>query len=300
MENNTCAVVVTYNRAELLQQCIVFLLQQNHPCDILIVDNASTDNTADIVKGFNDPRIVYYNTGENIGGAGGFNFGIKKAVESKYEYVWVMDDDTFAQPDTLEQFFIADEKLNGNYGWLSSKALWTDGTICEMNRQVALSRKSITDFSPELIPARSASFVSMFFRAAVIREVGLPIKEFFIWADDVEYSLRISRSHQCFVVSKSTVVHAMGSNLATDYVKLSVDRLPRAFYAARNRFYIQRREGIIGLCRYGKRFLLDFIKILLKASDHKFKRLYILIKGLIAGLFFFPGIEFVQKDEFKG
>ena len=81
MMNKTCAVVVTYNRKTLLEQAVKCLLQQTCPCDILIVDNASTDGTNELINTFTDQRISYYNTGKNIGGAGGFNIGMKKAVE---------------------------------------------------------------------------------------------------------------------------------------------------------------------------------------------------------------------------
>ena len=297
MNNKTCAVVVTYNRKTLLEQALTHLLQQTCPCDILVVDNASTDGTDELVKTFEDKRISYYNTGKNIGGAGGFNIGMRKAVEAGYKYVWVMDDDTFVQPDALEQFFIADKKLNGEYGWFSSKALWTDGSICEMNRQASIDRKAITDFSVDLIPARSGSFVSMFFRSTVIKEVGLPIKEFFIWADDLEYSLRISRRNKCYVVTNSVVVHAMGDNSLHTYATLPPERIPRMFYSTRNRFYIARKFGLRSFCGYFKRWIRDFIKIILFSKSHRLQRISVLIKGMWAGLFFHPRVEYLQINK---
>jgi glycosyltransferase involved in cell wall biosynthesis len=54
MTNETCAVVVTYNRKNLLEQAVQCLLQQSCPCDILVVDNASTDGTEELIKTFTD------------------------------------------------------------------------------------------------------------------------------------------------------------------------------------------------------------------------------------------------------
>ena len=80
------AVVVTYNRKELLAQCIEALLgQQNAVCDILIVDNASTDGTGAYLAALNEPRVHSRSTGANLGGAGGFNFGMRWAVEAGYD-----------------------------------------------------------------------------------------------------------------------------------------------------------------------------------------------------------------------
>ena len=125
------AVVVTYNRLDLLMQCVEALRSQTTACDILVVNNASTDGTD---RWLDEQQDVHSrNTGSNLGGAGGFNYGMRWAVEAGYEYVWVMDDDTLPEPDALEKLVEADRILKGNYGWLSSKCLWTDGTLCPMN-----------------------------------------------------------------------------------------------------------------------------------------------------------------------
>ena len=80
--NKVAAVVVTYNRIELLKECLGALEKQNYPCDILVVDNASTDETEkyiSLIKSKYD-NLYYKNTGANIGGAGGFNFGMRWSV----------------------------------------------------------------------------------------------------------------------------------------------------------------------------------------------------------------------------
>ena len=81
--NKVAAVVVTYNRIDLLKQCVDALLKQNYPCDILLVNNNSVDGTEEwaleLVNKFEN--IKYHNTGANLGGAGGFNFGMRWAVD---------------------------------------------------------------------------------------------------------------------------------------------------------------------------------------------------------------------------
>lgn len=94
-----------------------------------------------------------------------------------------------------------------------------------------------------MIRLDSASFVSMYIKASVVKEVGLPIKEFFIWADDVEYSLRISEKHPCYFVYGSQVVHEMGSNKATAIWETDMDRIDRYKCLYRNRYYIARRKA---------------------------------------------------------
>ena len=87
------AVVVTYNRKELLKECIEALIKQEYnDCEILIVDNASTDGTKDYINQYiKENKIIYKNTGSNLGGAGGFNYGMKEACKLGCDYIWNMD-----------------------------------------------------------------------------------------------------------------------------------------------------------------------------------------------------------------
>ena len=133
------AVIVTYNRKNKLRRCIAAVLDQNCSCkpDVIVVDNNSSDRTSDLFTGraacFDDSRVKYFNTGLNTGGAGGFSFGIRKACELGYDYVWLMDDDCIPAPDALDVFVGFDDSHSGEYGFLSSKVLWMDGNICRMN-----------------------------------------------------------------------------------------------------------------------------------------------------------------------
>lgn len=295
--NKVAAVVVTYNRLTLLQECIEKLLAQTSHCDVLIVDNASTDGTEEyIAKRYAETNNVFYkNTGANIGGAGGFNFGMRWAVEAGYEFVWVMDDDCMPNEDALEELLEADKILCGNYGWLSSVALWKDGHECKMNRQKL--KKSFFDYleymQHGLVQAEQATFVSLFLKAKMIVEVGLPIKEFFIWGDDIEYTRRISvrRGLPCFVVGKSIVIHQMqnnnGSNIATD----DVSRLERYRYAYRNENYLYRQEGWKGMAYYFAKCGWHLLQILKYSQKSVFCRCKIVVISVIKGLVFEPKIE---------
>ena len=294
--HGVCAVVVTYNRLELLKQCVEALRAQSTGCDILIVDNASTDGTAQWAAGQRDCR--YRNTGSNLGGAGGFNRGMRWAVEAGYGFVWVMDDDTLPKPDALEKLLEADRALGGNYGWLSSVALWTDGGECKMNRQKL--KKSYYDYSPflkyGLVQAEQATFVSLFLRSDVICRFGLPITEFFIWGDDLEFTRRIAVRGKvpCFLAGQSQVVHATGNNEGSNIALDAPERIGRYFYAFRNEAYLYRQEGMKGrLYCFAKRGR-DFLRIM-KNGKPRFPRLGVLTRGIWAGMFFGPAVEYIKK-----
>ena len=94
--------------------------------DILIVDNNSNDGTKEMVAEIQDKRIKYYNTGKNLGGAGGFAFGLRKAIELGYLYAWIMDDDSIPEKEALQSLVDKGQALDGEFSYLASLVYWTD------------------------------------------------------------------------------------------------------------------------------------------------------------------------------
>ncbi|MDR1753723.1 MAG: glycosyltransferase family 2 protein [Eubacterium sp.] len=301
MGNNTAAVVVTYNRKELLLKCIDCLCkQEGADCDIIIIDNASSDGTGHAVEALSEnvkSGIIYFNTGSNLGGAGGFNLGIRKGSELGYDYLWIMDDDCMARDDTLAELFSADKKLNGDYGFLSSIAIWKDGSICRMNQQKTTFFKKYTDFNSELSEVILASFVSLFVPVRIVREVGLPIKDFFIWTDDWEYTRRISRKYRCYAVGRSIVTHESVSNFGADIVTESKDRAERFNYMYRNEVYLCRGEGVAGFFYRVLKILKHIARVLLKSKSDKLYKCKIIISGTIKGFKFNPEVEILESGD---
>ncbi|MEF2559483.1 MAG: glycosyltransferase family 2 protein [Eggerthellaceae bacterium] len=298
------AVVVTYNRKDLLLECLSCLQaqdfsnapQQNATLDILVIDNASTDNTHEALQFLiEDKAIRYYNTGSNLGGAGGFNYGMRKAVELGYDYVWVMDDDCMPHDDTLFEFLNADAELQGNYGYLSSVCRWIDGSICTMNTQRHPLTKNVTDFSPKIQPITLASFVSLFVPSRIIKELGLPIKDFFIWSDDWEFTRRISRKYPCYLAGKSVVTHKSKSNGVGNIALDSEEKIGRYRLAYRNDIVFYRREGLKGYGYIFVRGLYHAFLVLTKAKSKKGQRLKTILRGNLEGLRFHPDIEYINS-----
>ena len=290
---SVAAVVVTRNRRELLLQCLHALLRQSIPADIWVIDNASTDGTAEAVAALANSRVIYRGTGENLGGAGGFSFGIRAAAAQPYELLWLMDDDTIPEPTALERLLHAHERLRGSYGWLSSRALAPDGTDQPMNRQRATMYRDIAGYQANLIPAVMASFVSLIVPVEMVRRFGLPIGEFFIWSDDWEFTRRLSRQCPCYVVPDSRVIHAMEHpgvvNLATD----APERWDRYRWFYRNDVVLYRREGLRGWIWLLAKDLWHSAQVLWDRRDHRLKRIAVIWRGFAAGVRFHPSIEFL-------
>ena len=299
MQKKTVAVVVTYNRKEMLQENIECLLAQEPEIpSIIIIDNHSTDGTKEAVQRYiDDGFIEYYDTGSNLGGAGGFSYGMKIAAKTENDFIWVMDDDCMPKKGALQAFYEADRELNGEYGFLSSRVLWKDGSICKMN----LQRKTVT--SPLKNPETGtkqvvmASFVSLFLPRKVVLEIGLPIKEFFIWTDDWEYTRRISRRYPCYMVADSVVTHKSESNQGANIATAEKDRLDRFYYLYRNDVYLYRREGLKGFLYECARLVWHTAKIFGSDCSCKKERIQLILKGTREGLHFNPSIEYINQKE---
>lgn len=293
MPNKIVAVVVTYNRKDLLIECLEHLLNQTfNTFDILIIDNHSTDQTKNAIENYlYNPRIIYKDTGSNLGGAGGFQYGIKEAYNLKYDYVWLMDDDSLPKPEALLKLVEAYDELD-HPGFLSSKVLWTDGELCKINIQRSSLTKNIIEFNEKYIPAAIASFVSLYVSMDVIKDVGLPIKEFFIWTDDWEYTRRISLKYKCYVVTDSEVIHKTKSNTGANIAIDSEDRIERYRYAYRNEMYLYKREGIKGIMHVLARTPVHIARVLHYSKSRKIYRIGIILKSTLDGIRFKPDIEF--------
>lgn len=289
------AIIVTYNRKNLLEECIRALKnQKDAKTDILVIDNNSNDGTEDMINE-KFPEIYYENTKANLGGAGGFNYGIKKSfcLENKYDYLWVMDDDTIPNEDSLKEI-LKISKVDEQFGFISPKTIWKDGSLCLMNKQSNLDKKMIDDETPNMERLKRCTFVACFMNVNAILDVGLPIKEFFIWTDDTEYTQRISKKYNCYYAKESIVVHKMTNNLSVN-IESDVDsRIDRYYYLFRNKFYIAKLEGIWGYLWYHKYVMKNILNVILKSENHKGKRIKAIMKGYFAGWIFNPPIEKVN------
>jgi rhamnopyranosyl-N-acetylglucosaminyl-diphospho-decaprenol beta-1,3/1,4-galactofuranosyltransferase len=235
----TVAVVVAYNRRDLLIEVLDALAGQTTPvAAIVVVDNASTDDTAAVVRE-RYPHVDLVSVARNTGGAGGFAIGAARAVvRQAADLVWLMDDDT-VPTDTALEALLASVGDDSTVTIAGSRVVWTDGQDHPMNTPrpkpfVSAAERSAAE-ARGAMPVRSTSFVSMLVRADAVREHGLPIADYFIWNDDFEYSMRLLRRSRGFFVPGSVVVHKTVKLGATD-----VDPGARFYYEVRNKVWLIR------------------------------------------------------------
>lgn len=219
-ESRVAAIVVTYNRKDLLVRGIEGLLGQSRPVDaIYVVDNASTDGTAELFAPggpFDHEPIRYIRMDQNRGGAGGFKRGMGEAEQAGFDWCWIMDDDVICDTSALEELLAAASYLREQgvrVSYLASRVTSPDGDV--MNAPTPSQHYSENgyrdwcEFLQEgLARIEFATFVSLLIPVDAIREIGLPIADFFMWGDDGEYTKRLTSFYgPAFCVGKSHVVH---------------------------------------------------------------------------------------------
>ncbi len=319
-KGTVCAIVVTFNRKELLIDCLDSLREQTRPLDaIYIIDNASTDGTETILKenkyiedlppmsllnpwekefyinNLTDKtsiRIHYVRMTENTGGAGGFHEGLKRGFDKRYDWFWLMDDDVILDKDALSIFFDVQIEQN-EFGFLCSNVLGKNNLPINVpeidlrfneNRDIDWGRF----MDRGLIKVRACTFVSVFINRKIVESIGFPFKDFFIWEDDHEYTLRISSKFPSFQVAKSIVYHLrevqtpLNINLEKDKTRIKL-----YYYKFRNSLYILRKYDKKRKVAYifYRRFVLVLKSIF---TRHGLFKTYIILKGTFSGLFFEP------------
>jgi GT2 family glycosyltransferase len=217
------AIIVTYNNPEMLQELIIDIKNQNiGPNEIIIVDNSSNNKSEKIVKD-NFSYIKYFKMAQNIGSAGGYCFGFEQAIKNS-DFIWTLDDDVSLRNDTLEQLI---------KGFIDIEKKYPVGAV----RSVGKYHKYNYPTKLDIVPWRGTLFY-----VDVVNKLGLPGKDFFLYGEDIEYSLRLEKyGYLCFWIPKSICIQKRVEKKTYSFLGKKLDVYPtsfRLYYAFRNELYI--------------------------------------------------------------
>jgi rhamnopyranosyl-N-acetylglucosaminyl-diphospho-decaprenol beta-1,3/1,4-galactofuranosyltransferase len=282
------AVVVTYNRRDLLLESLAAVLGQSRaPEAAIVVDNASQDGTAAAVRG-KFPAVHLAELRRNSGGAGGFAAGMALALAESADLIWLMDDDTVPEPGALSALLAARDRMTAQDrapALVASQVLWTDGREHPMNtprpKPFAAKAERRAAAAVGCVPIRSASFVSILVDAAECRRRGLPRADYFLWNDDFEFTTRLLRGNIGLLCPASVVVHKTKTFGSTD-----VDPGDRFFYEVRNKIWMFRDNAPLAPLErlaYGGSTLRRWARTFARSPDRRTLR-ESLFRGISAGV----------------
>lgn len=247
-----CCVIVTYNRKELLLNNLIGILNQKiEDIKIYIIDNHGSDNTLEFLKdNFERMDLIDYTyLTENIGGAGGFSFGLKKAYDGNNEWFILMDDDGKPCENCFKEL-IDYVCINGYTS--NDLILFNSLVTCDLeNLSFGLGHfDNIHEIiNTNLIDETGAinnninPFNGTLISRGLVSKIGFPNKDFFIKGDEVDYTIRAQKAGAIIkTIFKSNYFHPKLTNrfkrkFFGHEMYVYVEAPWKEYYGARNYVY---------------------------------------------------------------
>jgi len=213
---------------------------------IFIVDNNSIPEEVAKLIQITDTSIQLIKLNENLGFAGGNNFGIKKALEEEADFILLINNDTIVEPNFLEPLlgrFKPPERVGIvapqiNY-YDKQNIIWSAGGKISAIRGsgFAVSDKMETEIDYVDKPVGFVSGCCMLVKSDVFRSVGLFDENFFLYAEDTDFCYRVTKAgYKIFVTPESKIFHKFGQSTKETYSTLPL------YYTTRNRLYFSRKN----------------------------------------------------------
>jgi len=281
------AVVVTYNRLNLLKECIDAIRNQTRKVDeIIVINNSSTDGTLAWLEEQNDLTVI---TQENLGGAGGFYTGIKTAYEKGYDWIWCMDDDVEPETNALKALLsfgdicsclvpVRLEPLGGEFKW--------EGYLDLANGQSLPSSRMFPTYTGRLRTINTIHFEGTLLNREVVKAVGFPDDRFFLSMDDVEYGARASIRFTICQVRDASVKRKLSNYKTKVLLGRESTRLSglQLYYQTRNYFLLLDHLRSMGTLSPGWKFKFAFLFSKRLLGSLLYDRDLVYVKYLFLGL----------------
>ena len=203
--NDTAVIICNYNKKAYVKKCVESLQNQTKKdFDIFVVDNASTDGSAEEIRSTFGDAVTLICNNENLGGSGGFNTGMKEAMNKGYRYLVLLDNDVVLKNDCIEQFYDGMED-DPDIGMLGARIMIMDmpDTIQEYGSMVDYDNLNFRllhawekdDYTfPEIVECDYVPACAMIIRRKVIERIGFMPEENFVYYDDISWGSRCKRS----------------------------------------------------------------------------------------------------------
>lgn len=205
-------IILNYNGKDVLKNCLASVFKLDFPnLEVVVVDNNSTDGSLEFAKA-NFSKAIFIKNEENLGYAAGNNVGIRFALERLADYVLLLNNDTEVEKDFLAHLVAVAEKEKKS-GLLSpvifngrDKTVWFSGGTVNWLRMKAKHNQKIR--TEDYYATGFVSGCALLVKAAVFKAIGLLDEDYFLYWEDVDFSVRARRAgFENLVVAKSWVDH---------------------------------------------------------------------------------------------
>jgi len=248
MYRKVCIILINWNSSEDTKECVNSLLNSTvTDFDIVVVDNNSV-----IKPNFTDKRIKVIYLSENLGFAGANNIGIKYAAENKYEYVWILNNDTIVERDTL--LALLDAATSSESQVLTNLILyydkpnqiWYGGGYFSKAFGKGVHRYANRDVNGVQLKPENIEFAtgcSLLINTRVFEDVGLFDDRLIVYSEDLDLSMRLKKKgYTILFVPEAVVYHKVGRSFKNNNLTQKGTSSPWQVYLfTRNRMAVSRR-----------------------------------------------------------
>jgi GT2 family glycosyltransferase len=242
-------IVLNWNSWNYTAECVLSLQKLEYPnYQIVLIDNASSDSSEQLLRE-HFPELPFLQTGSNLGYAGGNNCGITYALERNAEFIWILNNDTLVEVDTLQHLI---DVMQNNvkaaaccpkiyYMGSENEIAYAGGNINYWRG--AVKHRGLNEIDrgqyDQLIDVEFLTGSSLLVRSSVLEQTGLMLEEYFLFFEDVEWSLRFRRHNfELIFVPSAIVWHKEGGSTGGSSGRLiKPDPL---YYLLRNGLYLYR------------------------------------------------------------
>jgi rhamnopyranosyl-N-acetylglucosaminyl-diphospho-decaprenol beta-1,3/1,4-galactofuranosyltransferase len=293
-----CAAIATHNRTGLLVGCVHSLLQQTHPVsDIVIADTQSSEDPEQALRESgltSSGRIHFGRLPGNFGDDYGVHGAMALALRLEWDWLFVLDDDNAAEPSALAALLASEQAQARGTAMLTSAVVRQDG-----NPQV----NHCGDWDRGWQPLGPGDFErprrigwtgygGSLVRRETLKDAGLPDTKFAAYSGDLDWSLRVGRVGELWLIPAARVLHFDNPSAGTYKKgllgKLAMARRPmqgrdmwKYVYGFRGYAYLRKQEGE-GLIGFAVYLGLQLARVLLFNPD-KLERARLFVHFGLAG-----------------
>lgn len=263
-------VIVTFNRLKELKIALnKYENQTKKPKYIIVVNNNSNDGTKEFLEQWKSESRIFekhvVNLSNNIGGSGGFNAGLDYALKLNCNWIWLADDDAYPNDDAFEKLneFYKNQSNFNDIAAFCSSVINNKKYDIEHRRKIELNKFSIKEifieesqYNKEYFEVDLFSYVGCIINKKYLEKVGITERDYFIYYDDTEHSLRLSNEGKVICIPEVKVIHDVdlqGRNTVNW----------KSYYGLRNKLLMYKKHFP------KKYFYFEYIKNIIKFNIRK-------------------------------